>query len=190
MHMIVGLGNPGPEYEGSKHNAGFSVVDKLARKWETDFQKKQMDALIATSTVQDETVLLVKPQTYMNESGRAVGPLMRWYKIAEEDVFVIYDDMDLPVGKLRTRENGSDGGHNGIKSLFANGCRNFVRFRLGIGRPLGHDDVIAHVLTPFPEDLRERFEEGTAYAAEAVEGCLELGISKGMNRFNPKRHGS
>ena len=91
-------------------------------------------------------------------------------------------------GKLRIRENGSDGGHNGIKSLFANGCRDFVRFRLGIGRPLGHMDVIHHVLTPFPEEYRQTFADGAAYAAEAVEGCLKLGVSKGMNRYNPRRN--
>ncbi len=187
MHMIVGLGNPGREYEGSKHNAGFAVVDELARKWDVSLWKSQMEALVASVAVDGETALLVKPQTYMNDSGRAVGPLMRWYKIAEEDVYVIYDDMDLPVGKLRIRENGSDGGHNGIRSLFANGCRNFVRFRLGIGRPLGRQDVINHVLTPFSEAYCAQFADGVAYAAEAVEGVMKLGVSKGMNRYNPKR---
>ena len=91
----------------------------------------------------------------MNDSGRAVGPLMRWYKVEQPDVYVAYDDMDLAVGRLRIRKNGSDGGHNGIKSLFANGCTDFTRFRVGIGRPLPHHDVIDHVLTPFPEELRE-----------------------------------
>ena len=132
MHMIVGLGNPGREYERSKHNTGFLVVDELAKRWEVNCWQSKMEALVATATVGGEPVLLVKPQTYMNESGRAVGPLMRWYKIDEPDVYVIYDDLDLPVGKLRIRTNGSDGGHNGIKSLFANGCRDFTRFRIGI----------------------------------------------------------
>ncbi|ERT59171.1 aminoacyl-tRNA hydrolase [Megasphaera vaginalis (ex Srinivasan et al. 2021)] len=187
MHMIVGLGNPGREYERSKHNTGFLVVDELAKRWEVNCWQSKMEALVATATVGGEPVLLVKPQTYMNESGRAVGPLMRWYKIDEPDVYVIYDDLDLPVGKLRIRTNGSDGGHNGIKSLFANGCRDFTRFRIGIGRPLPHRDVIDHVLTPFPEELQEPYGAGIQAAAKAVEGCLALGVSKGMNRFNPKK---
>lgn len=188
MHMIAGLGNPGREYEGSKHNAGFAVIDELARRWGVNTWQTRMDAEVAIANVDGEQVLLVKPQTYMNDSGKSVGPLMRWYKIDEKDVYVVYDDMDLPIGKLRIRENGSDGGHNGIKSLFANGCRDFVRFRLGIGRPLGHMDVIHHVLTPFPEEYRQTFADGAAYAAEAVEGCLKLGVSKGMNRYNPRRN--
>ena len=129
MHMIAGLGNPGREYEGSKHNAGFTVIDELARRWGVNTWQTRMDAEVAIANVDGEQVLLVKPQTYMNDSGKSVGPLMRWYKIDEKDVYVVYDDMDLPIGKLRIRENGSDGGHNGIKSLFANGCRDFVRFR-------------------------------------------------------------
>ena len=188
MHMIAGLGNPGREYEGSKHNAGFTVIDELARRWGVNAWQTRMDAEVAIANVDGEQVLLVKPQTYMNDSGKSVGPLMRWYKIDEKDVYVVYDDMDLPIGKLRIRENGSDGGHNGIKSLFANGCRDFVRFRLGIGRPLGHMDGIHQVLTPFPEEYRQTFADGAAYAAEAGEGCLKLGGSTGMNRYNPRRN--
>ena len=148
MHMIAGLGNPGREYEGSKHNAGFTVIDELARRWGVNTWQTRMDAEVAIANVDGEQVLLVKPQTYMNDSGKSVGPLMRWYKIDE----------------------------------------NFVRFRLGSGRPLGHMDVIHHVLTPFPEEYRQTFADGAAYAAEAVEGCLKLGVSKGMNRYNPRRN--
>ena len=111
MHMIAGLGNPGREYEGSKHNAGFTVIDELARRWGVNTWQTRMDAEVAIANVDGEQVLLVKPQTYMNDSGKSVGPLMRWYKIDEKDVYVVYDDMDLPIGKLRIRENGSDGGH-------------------------------------------------------------------------------
>lgn len=146
-----------------------------------------MDALVAQVTVDDEKIILVKPQTFMNDSGRAVGPLMRWYKVEQPDVYVAYDDMDLAVGRLRIRKNGSDGGHNGIKSLFANGCTDFTRFRVGIGRPLPHHDVIDHVLTPFPEELREKYLQGIEDAATAIEGCLRLGVDKGMNRYNPRK---
>jgi PTH1 family peptidyl-tRNA hydrolase len=185
--MIVGLGNPGREYEKSKHNTGFRVVDELARRWNVTTWQNKMDAQVAQILVEGEKILLVKPQTYMNNSGQAVGPLMRWHKLEEEDVYVIYDDMDLPVGRLRIRTTGSDGGHNGIKSLMANGCKNFIRFRVGIGRPLPHHDVIDHVLTPFPEEMLADYADGIKAAADAVEGCLKLGVSKGMNRFNPKK---
>lgn len=185
--MIVGLGNPGREYETSKHNTGFRVVDELAKRWNVTLWQNRMDAQVAQADVDGEKVILVKPQTYMNNSGQAVGPLMRWYKLEQVDVYVVYDDMDLPVGRLRIRKNGSDGGHNGIKSLFANGCRDFIRFRVGIGRPLPHRDVIDHVLTPFPEDMLPEYEEGLKAAAVAIEGCLKVGVDVGMNRYNPRK---
>ena len=119
--MIVGLGNPGREYEKSKHNTGFRVIDELASRLGVTVWRSQMDALVAQAMNDGEKILLVKPQTYMNNSGAAVGPLMRWYKLDETDVYVIYDDMDLPVGRLRIRTSGSAGGHNGIKSLLAHG---------------------------------------------------------------------
>lgn len=185
--MIVGLGNPGREYETSKHNTGFRVVDELAKRWNVTLWQNRMDAQVAQADVDGEKVILVKPQTYMNNSGQAVGPLMRWYKLEQADVYVVYDDMDLPVGRLRIRKNGSDGGHNGIKSLFANGCRDFIRFRVGIGRPLPHRDVIDHVLTPFPEDMLLEYEEGLKATAAAIEGCLKVGVDVGMNRYNPRK---
>lgn len=185
--MIVGLGNPGREYETSKHNTGFRVVDELAKRWNVTLWQNRMDAQVAQADVDGEKVILVKPQTYMNNSGQAVGPLMRWYKLEQADVYVVYDDMDLPVGRLRIRKNGSDGGHNGIKSLFANGCRDFIRFRVGIGRPLPHRDVIDHVLTPFPEDMLPEYEEGLKATAAAIEGCLKVGVDVGMNRYNPRK---
>ncbi len=186
MHMIVGLGNPGRDYKQTKHNTGFMVVDELARRWNVSLWQDKMNAQVAQVQVKGEKVLLVKPQTFMNKSGEAVGPLMRWYKLDETDVYVINDDMDLPVGRLRIRTKGSDGGHNGIKSILANGCTDFIRFRVGIGRPLPHRDVVDHVLTPFPEELRADFADGIKAAADAIEGCLEMGVSKGMNYFNPK----
>lgn len=187
MHMIVGLGNPGREYEASKHNTGFLVIDELAKRWNVSLWQNRMDAQVAQADVDGEKIILVKPQTYMNNSGQAVGPLMRWYKLEQTDVYVVYDDMDLPVGRIRIRKNGSDGGHNGIKSLFANGCRDFIRFRVGIGRPLPHHDVVDHVLTPFPEEMLPDYEEGLKAAATAVEGCLKLGVDVGMNRYNPRK---
>lgn len=185
--MIVGLGNPGKEYEQTKHNAGFMVIDALAARMDNTRWKCEMEALVATITYGGEKVLLVKPQTYMNDSGRAVGALLHWYKIETDHIYVVYDDMDLPIGSLRIRKNGSAGGHNGIKSILEQGCHDFIRFRLGIGRPLPHWTVVNHVLSPFPSATNMVFKDGVSYAADAVLGCLELGIDKGMNRFNIKK---
>ncbi|EGS32183.1 MULTISPECIES: aminoacyl-tRNA hydrolase [Megasphaera] len=185
--MIVGLGNPGKEYEQTKHNAGFMVIDALAARMDNTRWKCEMEALVATTTYGGEKVLLVKPQTYMNDSGRAVRALLHWYKIEADHIYVVYDDMDLPIGRLRIRKNGSAGGHNGIKSILEQGCHDFIRFRLGIGRPLPHWTVVNHVLSPFPSATYTVFKDGVSYAADAVLGCLELGIDKGMNRFNIKK---
>ena len=185
--MIVGLGNPGKEYEQTKHNAGFMVIDALAARMDNTRWKCEMEALVATITYGGEKVLLVKPQTYMNDSGRAVRALLHWYKIETDHIYVVYDDMDLPIGRLRIRKNGSAGGHNGIKSILEQGCHDFIRFRLGIGRPLPHWTVVNHVLSPFPSATHTVFKDGVSYAADAVLGCLELGIDKGMNRFNIKK---
>ena len=153
MKMVVGLGNPGREYEKTKHNIGFMVIDAMAAKeahtpWREDFK-----ALITTITIDGEKVLLVKPQTFMNASGESVGPLMRYYKIDASDVYCVYDDMDLPVGKIRIRSNGSAGGHNGIKSIIAEtGTQEFDRIKIGIGRPQKGMTVVNHVLGKFSED--------------------------------------
>ena len=188
MKLVVGLGNPGKQYEKTKHNIGFMVVDAIADSVpHTPWREKQR-AEVCSITVAGEKVLLVKPQTFMNVSGESVGPLMRYYKIDPSDVYCIYDDMDLPVGKLRIRPNGSSGGHNGIKSLISHiGTENFPRFRVGIGRPLPQWTVIDHVLAPFSEDSQEKVQKGIKDTVKAVLGTLEVGIDKGMNQFNPKR---
>ena len=135
MKMIVGLGNPGAEYAQTRHNVGFMLVDKLASDLKVDVTKKKFNALMAECQIKGEKIILVKPQTYMNLSGDAVGPLARWYKINPSDIMVIYDDMDLPLGKLRIRPFGGTGGHNGMKSLIAAlGTEKFPRMRIGIGR--------------------------------------------------------
>lgn len=189
MKLVVGLGNPGKQYEATKHNVGFMVVDAIADSVTHTPWREEQKGLVCTFTEDGEKVMLVKPQTFMNVSGECVGPLMRYYKIDPADVFVIYDDMDLPVGKLRIRPNGSSGGHNGIKSLIAHmGTDQFPRFRVGIGRPLPQWSVVDHVLAPFQEDDMDAIKKGIASAAKAVVGTISLGLDKGMNQFNPKRH--
>ena len=153
MKLVVGLGNPGKQYEATKHNIGFMVIDAIADSASHTPWREEQKAEVCSINVAGEKVLLVKPQTFMNASGESIGPLMRYYKIDPSDVYCIYDDMDLPVGKLRIRPNGSSGGHNGIKSLISHiGTENFPRFRVGIGRPLPQWTVIDHVLAPFSEE--------------------------------------
>ena len=188
MKLVVGLGNPGKQYEKTKHNIGFMVVDAIADSVPHTPWREEQGAEVCSITVAGEKVLLVKPQTFMNASGESIGPLMRYYKIDPSDVYCIYDDMDLPVGKLRIRPNGSSGGHNGIKSLISHiGTENFPRFRVGIGRPLPQWTVIDHVLAPFSEESQEKVQKGIKDTVKAVLGTLEVGIDKGMNLFNPKR---
>lgn len=188
MKLVVGLGNPGKQYESTKHNIGFMVIDAIADAVNHTPWKEEQKAEVCSFTVDGEKVLLVKPQTFMNLSGESIGPLMRYYKITPDDVYCIYDDMDLPVGKLRIRPNGSSGGHNGIKSLIAHiGTEKFPRFRVGIGRPLPQWTVIDHVMAPFPGESKEKVEKGIKDTVKAVLGTLEVGIDKGMNLYNPKR---
>ena len=153
MKLVVGLGNPGKQYETTKHNIGFMVIDAIADSVSHTPWKEEQRAEVCSITVDGEKVLLVKPQTFMNASGESVGPLMRYYKIDPSDVYCIYDDMDLPVGKLRIRPNGSSGGHNGIKSIIAEtGTQEFDRIKIGIGRPQKGMTVVNHVLGKFSED--------------------------------------
>ena len=188
MKLVVGLGNPGKQYEKTKHNIGFMVIDAIADSVPHTPWREEQRAEVCSITVDGEKVLLVKPQTFMNLSGESVGPLMRYYKMEPSVVYCFYVDMDLPIGKLRIRPNGSSGGHNGIKSLISHiGTENFPRFRVGIGRPLPQWTVIDHVLAPFSEESQEKVQKGIKDTVKAVLGTLEVGIDKGMNQFNPKR---
>ena len=188
MKMIVGLGNPGSEYARTKHNVGFMFLDALAEKLGADNWKTKYDALVAEARIGTEKVLLVKPLTYMNESGRAVGPLMSWYKLAPEDLIVVHDDMDIPAGTIRIRRKGSAGGHNGMKSiLYHVGDENFPRLRIGIGRPLPGWTVVKHVLAPFSEEDAPKIREAIDYLLPALECVVTDSVDLAMNRYNPKK---
>jgi PTH1 family peptidyl-tRNA hydrolase len=188
MKMIAGLGNPGSEYARTKHNVGFMFLDALAEKLGADNWKTKYDALVAEARIGTEKVLLVKPLTYMNESGRAVGPLMSWYKLAPEDLIVVHDDMDIPAGTIRIRRKGSAGGHNGMKSiLYHVGDENFPRLRIGIGRPLPGWTVVKHVLAPFSEEDAPKIREAIAYLLPALECVVTDSVDLAMNRYNPKK---
>ena len=151
--LIAGLGNPGSRFEGNRHNIGYQAVDELADTFRLTFSRTEHDALTAHGTIADERVILAKPQTFMNESGKAVQALTSYYKIPPERLLVIYDDLDLPLGTVRFRQEGSSGGHRGVQSIINRlSTRQFPRLRLGIGRPPGRMDPAAYVLQDFSEE--------------------------------------
>ena len=189
MKIIAGLGNPGAEYARTRHNVGFMLVDALADKLGAggEWRLKQ-DAMIAETRIGMEKVILMKPMTYMNESGRAVGPLLSWYKLTSSDLIVMHDDIDIPVGTVRIRKKGSAGGHNGMKSvLYHVGDENFARVRIGIGRPKENWTVINHVLSTFSDEEKIEIDKEIEYLVPAVECIVTDGIDLAMNRYNPKK---
>lgn len=188
MKIIAGLGNPGREYAMTKHNVGFLMIDTLADHLGTTEWRDKFDALIAKTRIGTEPVLLVKPQTYMNDSGRAIAPIMHFYKLPAEDLIVAHDDMDIPAGVIRIRKKGSSGGHNGIKSILAHlGDEHFSRLRIGIGRPLPGWSVVNHVLAPFTTEDAPKIRAAIQSLIPAVECIVNDDIDKAMNLYNPKK---
>lgn len=186
MKLIVGLGNPGARYRHTLHNIGFAVIDELARRHGATFESAPAEAMMArVRAVGEDGLLLVKPLTFMNVSGKAVGDLHRFFKIAFDDLLVIVDDVNLPAGQLRARTGGSAGGHNGLKSIIAAlGSEAFPRLRVGVGRGDPRRDLADHVLGRVPQELRETLAVATTTAADATELFITSGIAEVMNRFN------
>jgi peptidyl-tRNA hydrolase, PTH1 family len=184
VKMVAGLGNPGAQYKGTRHNAGFAVVDELARRGSVMFESAPADALIAKWRRSDETVLLVKPLTFMNLSGQAIGELERYFKIDLADLLIVVDEVQLPLGKLRARARGSAGGHNGLKSVIAHLGDEFSRLRVGVGRGEGQRNLADHVLSRFEKDEAAEVERMTTRAADAAEMFITSGIGAVMNTFN------
>ena len=186
MKLVIGLGNPGSDYERTRHNVGFRVVDKLASKLGWKWTERRNRAVLASGTIGPEKVVLAKPITFMNLSGQAVGELVRWYKIQPEDVLVVYDDLDLPVGKVRLRSKGSAAGHNGLEDIIHHLHTNaFPRLRVGIGHPSntrmsGKDYVLSIPST----DERILLEEGEDRAVDAIQLAITRGIGTTMNLVN------
>lgn len=182
MKMIVGLGNPGKKYDGTRHNVGFMAIDALADAWGLVVDKKEKNALTGRGVHNGEKVLLVKPQTFMNLSGDAVWQLIDYYADQLDDFLIIYDDMDLPVAQVRFKRRGSSGGHNGIKSIIQ--CINskeFDRLKIGIGKK---DNVIGHVLSPFSKQERAAIDEALITLVQACDLWLDVGIDRAMNEYN------
>lgn len=189
MKLIVGLGNIGKEYENTRHNIGFMVADAIAKKHNVAFGKEERDAMVAEFREGGEKVFILKPTTYMNDSGVAVGQFARFYNIAPEDIVIIHDDMDLPLGFLRIRPNGSSGGHNGIKSVQSHlGTDAFVRFRVGIGHPAHeHKVVLDYVLKKFNEEEQKIIAETLTNAANAADAWITEELQAVMNKYNSKK---
>ncbi len=184
IKLIVGLGNPGARFAQNRHNVGFFIVDQFARAHDLEFSRRRFNALLAEGDTAGQRIMIVKPQTYMNASGGAVGKLFAFYKIAPHDLLVIYDDLDLPLGKIRLRSRGSAGGHHGMESIIARiGTSDFPRLRVGIGRPDPDADV-DHVLSNFTADERTVMRETFERAADAIDVWLRDGITVAMNKFN------
>lgn len=184
--LVVGLGNPGPKYEWTRHNMGFLVIDELAERESIPVQRLKFKALTNTAVIGGKSVLLMKPTTYMNLSGEAVGQAARFYKIPPERVLVISDDVALPQGKLRVRRSGSAGGHNGLKNIIAHlGSDQFPRVKVGVGgKPHPDSDMADWVLSPFTGQDRKAMEEAISRAADAVTLLLDQGVDQAMAKFN------
>jgi PTH1 family peptidyl-tRNA hydrolase len=185
LKLLVGLGNPGPQYQGTRHNIGFAVVDELARRAGARFESGPVDALIARiRTPEGDPVMLAKPLTFVNRSGDAVGGLMRYFKVALTDVLVIVDEVQLPLARLRARPRGSAGGHNGLKSIVEHLGQDFARLRVGVGRGDARRDLAYHVLAKFDRDEADEVQAMMERAADAAETFVASGIDAVMNRFN------
>lgn len=184
MKLIVGLGNPGPEYKGTRHNIGFMAVEEIAAQLRVQKEESRCQAIIATARHQGSSLLLAKPMTYMNLSGQAVRRILAVKKITLPDFIVVFDDMDLELGRLRFRSSGGSGGHKGLQSIINElGTEEFARLRIGIGRPQGHH-VIDHVLNGFEKDEEEIVKGSIKKSSEALLYWFSQGIVKAMNQYN------
>ncbi len=188
MKIIVGLGNPGISYRMTRHNVGFLAVDRLAKVNSTPIRTKRFKSLFGTGWIDSQRVVFVKPMTFMNRSGEAVRGVTDFFHLAEEDLVVIHDDLDLPFGRLRFKQRGGDGGHQGVRSMIDRmGGNNFLRLKIGIGRPPQGMDPADYVLETFDRDEQSQLGQILSQAAEAVKVMLLEGLEKAMNQFQKKR---
>lgn len=187
MYLIVGLGNPESEYEKTRHNMGFCVINKLAKEFQIDMTKTKFNSLYGTGIINGEKVVLLKPQTYMNLSGEAVKAFWDYYKLDLEDLVVIYDDVEIEKGTIRIRKKGSSGNHNGMKSIISNlQSEEFTRIRVGIGKPEHQNDMINYVIGKISDEEQSKLEPGIEMAKEATIELIKNGVDIAMNKFNTK----
>lgn len=185
MKLVVGLGNPGDDYVKTRHNIGFMVADSISKANSITLNQTKFKSIIGRGTIGSEDVIIAKPQTYMNRSGESVSSLLFFYKLEPSGCIVICDDLELPSGKIRVRGKGGHGGHNGLRSIIEQtGSQEFVRVRVGIGRPTDASLVSNYVLNPFSKDEIPLVEDAIEKASRAVEAIVTEGVEVAMNRFN------
>lgn len=185
MSVIIGLGNPGQKYAGTRHNVGFDLIDRLATAQSVNLGPGKGPFLIGTSRINSQKVMFVKPTTFMNKSGDAVQQVLNWYKLTPEECLVCYDDLDIDIGSIRLRAKGSAGGHNGIKDIIQKlGTKKFPRLRIGIGGEFARTNQVNYVLSKFSPDERENIDHALDRAEDAVFSFIRDGIEQAMNTFN------
>ena len=184
MYLIVGLGNPEPEYSDTRHNMGFDVINNLSKKTGIEVTKNKFDALYGTGTIENEKVVLLKPQTYMNLSGRSIRECKNFFKIENDKIIVIYDDIDIEPGTIKIRKKGSAGSHNGMKSVINEiGTTEFPRIRVGTGQPQ-KEELVNYVLKKLSKDEKNVLEEGIEAASKSIIEIIKNGIDTAMNKYN------
>ncbi|MEN0641634.1 aminoacyl-tRNA hydrolase [Alkalicoccobacillus gibsonii] len=185
MKLVVGLGNPGAKYAGTRHNIGFDILDHSAQDLGFSFDQSKFKGVYGTYIHKGEKILFLKPLTYMNLSGESVAPLMKYFQIPLEDLVVVYDDLDLPAGKIRLRQKGSAGGHNGIKSLISHlGTNEFNRIRVGIDRPQSGTQIVHYVLGGYRSEEKEAIQDSIIQSSKAIEAWFDKPFLEVMNAFN------
>ena len=185
MYLIVGLGNPGEEYNKTRHNVGFDVIDKLSKKYDIKVSKHKYDGLYGKGEIEGEKVVLLKPQTYMNLSGNSVGQFVSFFKVKEEEIILIYDDFDIPTGTIKIRKKGGPGTHNGMKSVVAELCsQSFPRIRIGTGTIENVYNLMDFVTSKVSDEEYLEISKGIEQAEAAVEEIIKNGIDTAMNRLN------
>ena len=185
MYLIVGLGNPEPEYSKTRHNMGFDVVNQIADKYQIELTRTKFNGIYGSGEIEKQKVTLLKPQTFMNLSGECIKPFVDFYKIPLKNVLVIYDDMDISIGSIKLRKKGGPGTHNGAKSVVHElASEEFPRIRVGIGKPINEYDAIDYVIGKIDEETYSKLEEGIKKGAQAVTEFIKNGIDTAMNKFN------
>lgn len=183
MILIVGLGNPGKQYEQTRHNIGFDVIDYMANKYNIDVNREKFKGICGEGFIENKKVILLKPLTYMNLSGESIREFANFYKLEDDEIIVVYDDISLDIGRLRIREKGSAGGHNGIKSIIQNlGGDKFPRVKVGVGQP--KDNLVNHVLGKFSKEDREHIEKVIPVVSDAIVEIVKNDAKESMNKFN------
>ena len=183
MYLIVGLGNPEEEYSKTRHNMGFNAINKIAEQYGIKVTKNKFQGLYESALIEGEKVILLKPQTYMNLSGESIREFANFYKLEDDEIIVVYDDISLDIGRLRIREKGSAGGHNGIKSIIQNlGGDKFPRVKVGVGQP--KDNLVNHVLGKFSKEDREHIEKVIPVVSDAIVEIVRNDAKESMNKFN------